>query len=191
MKTNIKTQYSLGRIHNYLLAGMLFFFNVANADEFASGAFSETCFSYPAVAMTPYDQSIQHRLYRMTHERVYHAKNKKGTILLYGAVGQWNSVYGDGFNFNVSYIDPDGKGKKSSVKAELRFIGEHGIQILSTLNSNNYAHATKSVQTMTKSLPFSKLANKKGFYVVRIYINRKNTKLTPKAFGYSLCSRIF
>ena len=194
MKTNENTKYSLNKIATGLITSMLLFSNVANADEFASGAFSESCFSYPAVAMTPYDQSINQRLYRMTHERVYHANKEKGTILLYGPVAPWNDIYGDGFQFSVSYIDPDGKGKKSSVKAELRFVGENGIKVVSKLNSNDYDYDPQypnRVQTMSKPLYYDKLENKKGFYVMRVYINRTSTKLTPKAFGYSLCSSIF
>jgi hypothetical protein len=194
MKTNKNTKYSLAKISTYLMASMLLFSNVANANEFASGAFSQSCFSYPAVAMTPYDRSINQRLYRMTHERVYHANNEKGTILLYGPVAPWNDIYGDGFRFNVSYIDPDGKGKKSSVKAELRFVGANGIKIVSRLNSNDYSYDSihpNKVQTMSAPLDYSKLDDKEGFYVMRIYIKRTTTKLTPKAFGYSLCSSIF
>jgi hypothetical protein len=56
------------------------------ANEFAWGGLNSSCFSYPAVAMSAYDRSIQSDLYRKTHEQVYHNTGVVGSILLYGPV---------------------------------------------------------------------------------------------------------
>jgi len=181
----------LNKISSCLFCCTLLISSIAESNEFASGAFSKNCFSYPAVSMTPYDESIKQKKYRMTHERVYHADNKTGSVLLYGPVTPWNNIFGDGVSFSTTYIDPDGRGKNSSVKAELRFVGANGINVISTLDSNNFANTTDKVQTMSTPLSFSQLSDKKGFYVVRMYLNRVSNKVTPKAFGYSFCSAIF
>ena len=178
------------KISSCLFFSLILISNIAESNEFAEGAFSKNCFSYPAVAMTPYDESINQKKYRMTHERVYHADDKTGSVLLYGPVTPWNNIFGKGIIFSATYVDPDGKRKNSSVKAELRFVGGNGINIVSTLDSNNFANTTDAVQTMSTSLKFSQLSDKKGFYVVRMYLNRASNKFTPKAFGYSFCSAI-
>ena len=181
----------LNKISPFVFVCSILISGIAESNEFSNGAFSKNCFSYPAVAMTPYDESINQKKYRMTHERVYHADNKTGLVLLYGPVAPWNNIYGDGISFSATYIDPDGRGKDSSVKAELRFVGQNGIDIISTLDSNDFANSTEKVQTMSTPLKFSQLSDKKGFYVVRMYLNRTSKKYTPKAFGYSFCSAIY
>ena len=163
---------------------------VQAADQFAWGGLNPSCFSYPAVAMTPYDRSIQADLYRMTHERVYHNSNATGTILLYGPVLPWNG-FGDGVNFTATFTDPDGDGHDAQVVAELRHRGPGGIRIIAKLDSNDYALATTEVQTMTTGVTWDSLRYDEGYYVVRIYINRTNTELVPAAFGYNLCSAIW
>lgn len=191
VKPHANLRTFLNKVSPYLFVSTLLISSIAESNEFANGAFSKNCFSFPAVSMTPYDESINQKKYRMTHERVYHADNKTGAVLLYGPVTPWNHIFGDGISFSATYIDPDGRGINSSVKAELRFVGKDGINIVSTLDSNNFANTTDKVQTMSTSLKFNQLADKKGFYVVRMYINRTSKELTPKAFGYSFCSAIF
>lgn len=165
---------------------------IAHADDkFSFGGMSPTCYTYPAVSMTPYDQSIQNRLYRMTHEQVYHGLNKKGTILLYGPVQPWNDSFGDGVNFNISFIDSDGPGTDAQVTAQLRHIGPGGIRIIKTLRSNDHAFPTDEVQRMTAGVRWEELSRTDGYYVVRLYIDRKNFSVKPAAFGYSLCSAIW
>lgn len=135
---------------------------VQAADQFAWGGLNPSCFSYPAVAMTPYDRSIQADLYRMTHERVYHNSNATGTILLYGPVHPWNG-YGDGVNFKATFKDPDGEGHEAQVVAELRFVGPGGIRIIAKLDSNDYALATSEVQTMTTGVTWDRLRYDEGY----------------------------
>ena len=161
------------------------------ADEFAFGGLAASCFTYPAVAMTPYDDSVQSDMYHMTHERVYHNNGATGTILLYGPVHPWIEQFGDGVSFAVSYIDPDGPGTGTQVSAELRFVGPGGIQIVGKLNSDDRARATGEVQTMRTNLRYNQLNRTDGYYVVRVYIKRTDAKLTPAAFGYNLCSAVF
>jgi hypothetical protein len=160
------------------------------ANEFAWGGLNTGCYTYPAVAMTPYDRSIQDDLYRMTHEQVYHNTGATGSILLYGTVRPWE-MYGDGITFTATYKDPDGRGTDASVVAQLRYVDASGIHILKTLNSNDHAFATTDVQTMSTTVSFSELSYNYGYYVVRLYIYRKDTGLSPAAYGYNLCSAIF
>lgn len=164
---------------------------VQAADQFAWGGLNPSCFSYPAVAMTPYDRSIQADLYRMTHERVYHNSNATGTILLYGPVHPWNESYGDGVNFKATFIDPDGEDDTAQVIAELRFVGPGGITFIAKLDSNDHAVATSDVQTMSTPVTWRHLGYDEGYYVVRIYVTRTNTGVVPAAFGYNLCSAIW
>lgn len=164
---------------------------VQAADQFAWGGLNPSCFSYPAVAMTPYDRSIQADLYRMTHERVYHNGNATGMILLYGPVHLWNEYPSEGVGFTVTFKDPDGEGHEARVNAELRHIGPDGIRSIARLHSNDYAVATNDVQTMTTGVTWDRLRYDEGYYVVRIYIHRTNTDLVPAAFGYTLCSEVW
>lgn len=164
-------------------------FTAQAADDFAqSGGFSSSCFSYPAVAMTPYDESTSK--YHSTHSRVYHKGRNRGSILLYGPARS-GTASGDGVLFEASFIDPDGAGTRSQVTAELRFVGNGGIQTISVLKSNDYAYQTNSVQSMATTINYSQLSRKDGYYIVRMYINRTDTGVKPAAFGYNFCSRIF
>ncbi len=160
-------------------------FSVQAADEFAFGGLNHSCFSYPVVAMTPYDKSVSK--YRATHSQVYHEKNVTGNILLYGPVQPWD-FFGDGFLFKATFRDPDGSANEAQVIAQLRFIGDDGIKIIKTLRSNDFALATPDVQTMSSPI---QLTHDNGYYIVRMYIQRTNTTIKPAAFGYNLCSAIF
>lgn len=162
--------------------------SVNSNGKFAEGALTPSCFTYPAVAMTPYNESINK--YRATHGRVYHEQNKSGSILLYGPVQSWN-YYGDGFTFEASYRDPDGSGTGSQVIAQLRFVSDEGIKIIKTLKSNDFAFETPNTQTMSSGMDWSELSQSDGYYTVRMYVQRNNTNLKPVAFGYNLCSAIF
>ena len=164
--------------------------NVETARGVDDFAWSSRCFQYSAVAMTPYNMSIQGNQYRQTHERVYHRPGATGLILLYGPA-DFRNLGGDGVRFSVTYKDPDGPGFNSRVHAELRHIGPNGIRIISRLDSNKEGHATNEIQTMSDPIEWRQLNQRKGFYVVRIYITRKDTTLVPSAFGYSLCGSIF
>ena len=162
----------------------------AAADQFAVGGLRSDCVSYGAVAMTPYDLSIQANLYRMTHEHVYHGTTQTGSILLYGPVLPWRMT-GDGFVFSVTYTDPDGPGLASSVRGNLGHVGPAGIRIIATLDSNTQARTTGDVQVMSVPLPWSQLNDSTGYYVVRLYVERTNTAVVPSAYGYNLCSAVF
>jgi hypothetical protein len=159
-------------------------------DRFAGGGLSTGCFTQSAVAMTPYDVSIQQNLYKMTHERVYHNTAATGSILLFGPVHPWH-VYGNAASFSVTYKDPDGAGTAAQVSAQLRHVGPAGIRIISTLNSNLSARVTDNTQVMSLTVPWSQLDDTIGYYVVRVTITRTTTTVTPVALGYSLCSIIF
>ncbi len=163
-------------------------FSAQATDEFAFGGLASSCFSYPAVAMTPYDKSADK--YHATHTRVYHKGRKTGSILLYGPVQPWES-FGDGFVFKATFRDPDGAGTGSQVIAQLRFIGNDGIRIIKTLKSNDSALATSDVQTMSSPLEWNEIKRNDGYYVVRMYVQRRDASLRPAAFGYNLCSAIF
>jgi len=165
--------------------------NAFAADEFAFGGLNPSCYTYPAVAMTPYDESIQENRYRMTHERVYHRDGVTGLVLLYGPVHPWKDVFGDGVRFSATFRDPDGPGTASQVVAQLRFVGPGGIRIISTLDSNQRAQATDDIQVMSEPINFSELDQTDGYYVVRFYLQRTDATLRPAAFGYNLCSAIF
>jgi hypothetical protein len=172
-----------------LFFGMISFsFSAQATDEFAFGGLKSSCFSYPAVAMTPYDGSADK--YHATHTRVYHKGRKTGSILLYGPVQSWET-YGDGFTFTATFRDPDGAGKRSQVIAQLRFIGNDGIRIIKTLKSNDSALATSDIQTMSSPLEWDEIKRNDGYYVVRMYVQRSDATLKPAAFGYNLCSSIF
>lgn len=161
------------------------------ADEFAFGGLSTSCFSYPEVVMTPYDDSTQSDQHHMTHEQAYHNDGATGTILLYGPVHPWIDQFGDGVSFAVTFRDPDGPGTEAQVLAELRFVGPGGIRTVSKLNSNDHAHETDNTQSMSTSLGYDQISRTEGYYIVRLYITRTNTNLKPVAFGYNLCSAIF
>lgn len=171
-----------------LFVALVLSFSAKAADDFAFGGLSPSCFSYPAVAMTPYDESIP--LYHATHTRVYHKQNTTGSILLYGPVQSWD-YFGDGFKFEATYRDPDGSANGAQVIAQLRFVGENGIRIIKTLRSNDFAFATPDAQTMSFPLNWNELKNYNGYYVVRMYVQRTDLRLKPAAFGYNLCSAIF
>lgn len=176
----------------YIISIMLIISSVSAhaANEFALGGLNPSCFSYPAVAMTPYDKSIQADRYHATHTRVYHNNDATGSILLYGPVQPWDE-FGDGFTFSATYRDPDGPANEAQIIAQLRFIGPGGIRIIKTLKSNDHAFATNDIQTMASPLSWSELSRDDGYYVVRMYVTRTNTNLLPAAFGYNLCSTIF
>jgi hypothetical protein len=140
--------------------------------------------------MTPYDVSIQQNQYRMTHERVYHSAGAIGSILLYGPVHPWRA-FGEGFSFSVTYKDPDGVGTAGQVMAQLRHVGPRGIRIIARLDSNLAARTSEDAQVMSTPVPWSQVGDKTGYFVVRVYVVRANTTVTPAAFGYSLCSAVF
>ena len=162
--------------------------NAFAANQYSFGGMSSSCFTHAAVAMTPYDRSIQGNVYRMTHERVYHNTSKTGMILLYGPLRPWQDMYGDNARLNVSYIDPDGPGQDAYVAAAVRHIGPRGLHIIRTLNSNHHAQTTKEVQTMSVAVPYNELDEHEGFYDIRVYVVRSNTSVSPVVFGYSMCS---
>jgi hypothetical protein len=158
--------------------------------QFAFGGLSQDCFSYPAVAMTPYDLNIQQNQYRMTHEQVYHNIGQTGAILLYGPVHPWKA-FGDGLTFSVTYKDPDGHATAGRVRAQLRHVGPSGIRIIATLDSNDHAQASNDAQIMSAGLQWSQVSANTGYFVVRVYVERTDTVVAPAAFGYNLCSAIF
>ncbi len=100
-------------------------------------------------------------------------------------------MYGDGFTFAATFKDPDGAGTDAQVVAQLRFVGPNGIRIIKTLDSNKSARPTNDVQRMHAPLNYSDLNDDEGYYVVRLYVYRKDTTLGPAAYGYNLCSAIF
>lgn len=158
--------------------------------QFAFGGLSQDCFSQPAVAMTPYDLNIQQNQYRMTHEQVYHNAGQTGSILLYGPVHPWRA-YGDGLTFSVTYKDPDGRAPAARVRAQLRHVGPSGISIIATLDSNDHAQVSSDAQVMSTGLQWSQVSATTGYFVVRVYVERTSTTVTPAAFGYNLCSAFF
>ncbi|MBL1322073.1 MAG: hypothetical protein COA63_013590 [Methylophaga sp.] len=178
----------MNKISFYLLTGTLLISTAANAAGENKHAFSKQCFSFPAVAMTPSHDSVNQKKYKITHERVYHANNKTGTILLYGPIAPWKYSVSAHFTFSALYVDPDGRGKDTSVKAELRFVGDNGIKVISTLDSNNFANGSNKIQTMSNVVRGTELTLKNGFYVVRMYVNRSTQQFSSKALGYRLCS---
>ena len=189
-----KSKRQSRRIRSLLVLGVLWLMmgsNASVANEFAEGGLLPSCYTYPAVAMTPYDRSIQDNLYRMTHEHVYHQEGQTGLVLLYGPVQPWVDMFGDGVRFSATFRDPDGPGEASKVVAELRFVGPGGIRIISTLNSNEHARATDDAQVMSEGISFRDLNRHDGYYLVRFYIQRDDTTLQPAAFGYNLCSAVF
>ena len=100
------------------------------ADRFPSSPFNDkACFTYPAVAMTPYDQSLDK--YHMTHERAYHQDGKTGLVLLNGPVlpFEWNPEH-TWVELQLVSRDPDRWGNRASVVAELRHTGPYGITTL-------------------------------------------------------------
>jgi hypothetical protein len=159
-------------------------------DQFAPGGLRDDCFTQSAVAMTPYDVTIQQEQYRMTHERVYHNAGAIGSILLYGPVHPWRG-FGEGFSFAVTYKDPDGVGTAAQVTAQLRHVGPQGIRIIATLDSNRSARTSEDAQVMSTPVAWSQVGDRTGYFVVRVYVVRTNTAVTPAAFGYSLCSAVF
>jgi len=144
-----------------------------------------SCFSYPAVAMTPYNEDLSK--YAATSSGVKHKTNLIGRILLYGPVQPWN-MSGDHV-FSASFKDPDGAGNDSQVTAELRFVDANGIKIIKVLKSNDFAQAVPGKQTMSAGLTRRDIGYVNGHYIVRIYIQR-NALIKPVAYGYNLCSTV-
>lgn len=174
-----------------VLAAIAFVSVPASAgDQYAPGALRNGCFTYPAVAMAPYDVTANNKMFRKTHERVYFSGSKTGTILLYGPVHN-NFGGGDGLVFKGTYIDPDGPGTGSQVLYQLRHVGPAGITVISTLRSNNHAFATNEVQWMSDVISSKDMNRYDGYYVVRAYITRTSSSLKPVAFGYNICGEVF
>lgn len=185
-------------IRKALLASFVLY--VASHSLPASAAIfgNDNCFSFPAVAMTPYDSSIQADLYKMTHERVYHKQNKTGQILLYGPVDAFTPVLGEanvlGLDFTYSINGPG----TASVSAQLRFVSDRGnITTISTATrsfTGTIAHRFNPVKgsfSASSTIPrTANLTRQDGYYMVRVYINRSSSSLKLSAIGYNLCGTI-
>lgn len=152
-----------------------------------AGTVTDSCFQYPAVAMTPYDESVSK--YHATHSRVYHQPDETGSILLYGPVQFQPTDYDNNFDsyiFQATYSDPDASQAGSQVVAQLRFIDNNGgVYIIETLASNEQFSQRTGVTTMREV--FSLNVRNDGYYIVRMYVQRADTSLQPVAIGYSLC----
>lgn len=159
----------------------------------AASPFNEYCATWPAVAMTPYDDNIQADQYKMTHERVYHNDHKTGTILLYGPVpGGWDAL--EAVRWRVVYKDPDGHRTGGEVYAELRFVDRAGnISVVEKLASNypsNHESWGNGVDSMTAVFPTHALSRDDGAYSVRVYVKRSNTHVRPAVLNYEFCSTV-
>lgn len=177
-----------------LIATLVVYSAPATAEIFGNNS----CFNYPAVAMTPYNKSIQSDLYVMTHERVRHNKDKTGTILLYGPVNTFDPPAAEVVGLGLDYgYTVSGTGRASAI-VQLRFVSDEGqISIMKTVRENiigtadhetTPANATRSLYEV---IPDSaRLQRTDGYYMVRVYLNRNSSNIKLHAIGYKLCGGI-
>lgn len=195
MKTNTQTSSGIAKTVRSAAAICGTALLLATASAQAASPLSPFCTTWPAVAMTPYNESIQNDQYKMTHERVYHNDGKTGSILLYGPVaGSWNSL--DYSSFSVFLKDPDGTASTAEVSANLRFVDNNGgIHIIANISSNNWSDLSRKsygngVRKIFKHLPSSAFDREDGMYMVRIYVSRSNTHVLPSVLYYQLCGEV-